>query len=192
MLTPTADDKATRARLFQTAAARYYVATEVNDCADGETLGGGTVSKSSFEYVIYIHGEPEDVWRGLTEPEFTRRYWFHDNVSDWTEGAKWESRRSGGGDEAVDIVGVVIEIERPHRLVLSWAPPADADDPDKVSRVSFEMSAQNEWPHGPWTALRLVHSELEPDSDMLMSMTFGWPAVLSGLKSVLESPEIFT
>jgi len=54
------------------------------------------------------------------------------------------------------------------------------------------MSAQNEWPHGPWTALRLVHSELEPDSDMLMSMTFGWPAVLSGLKSVLESPEIFT
>ena len=79
----------------------------------------------------------------------------------------------------------------PHRLVLSWAPPHATDQPAKISQVSFDISAQDEWPFGPWVGLRLEHSRLEPDSEMFRSITFGWPAVLSGLKSLIERPDIF-
>jgi len=118
------------------------------------------------------------------------RYWFHENVSDWKAGSRWEHRRTGG-DAVVDIVGEVLESSPPHRLVLSWCPPSQVDDPAKVSRVSFDLSPQTEWPFGPWTALRVVHSELEADSDMHRSIAFGWPAVLSGLKTIIESPDVF-
>ena len=146
------------------------------------------MSKPSFVYVIYIHAEPEAVWKGLLEPEFTRHYWLHDNVSDWQVGSKWEHKRL---DEAgtVDIVGEVVEADQPRRLVLTWAEPADAGQPEKTSRLTFEIKPQD-WPGGPWVRLRLTHSELEPGSKMLADITQGWPACLSGLKTTLESPEI--
>ena len=150
------------------------------------------MNKSSFGYVIYVHGTAEQVWKGLVDPELTRRYWFHENVSDWQQGSEWIHRRTDSAAGKVDIVGHVLEVDPPHRLVLSWAPPEAATEPAKHSRVSFEISSQDDWPHGPWVGLRVFHSELEPNSEMLDSITFGWPAVLSGLKSILEQPEIFT
>ena len=58
--------------------------------------------------------------------------------------------------------------------------------------MTFEISSQDDWPYGPWVGLSVEHSELEPDSEMLHSVTFGWPAVLSGLKTIIESPDIFS
>lgn len=149
------------------------------------------MTRASFSYVIYIHGTPADVWNGLVSPEITSRYWFHENVSDWKAGSSWVHRRTFDDDQGVDIVGEVLESAPPHRLVLSWCPPGEVGDPAKVSKVSLEITPQTEWPHGPWVGLRLVHSELEADSEMHRSISFGWPAVLSGLKSVLERPGIF-
>lgn len=149
------------------------------------------MSGASFEYVIYIHGSPEEVWDGLLDPRYTRRYWFHDNVSDWEPGSSWRHERTGHDEGGVDIVGTVLEADPPHHLVLSWALPAESGQAGKVSRVAFDMALQEEWPHGPWTGLSLRHTELEPGSEMLTSVSFGWPAVLSGLKSVLEQPAIF-
>lgn len=149
-----------------------------------------TMDDDSFRYVLYIHATPDEVWTGLTAPELTRRYWFHDNLSDWRPGSEWVHRRT---DEhgTVDIVGTVLESAPPHRLVLSWAPPDGRDDPATTSRVTFEIFPQQEWPFGPWTGLRLEHSGLDRESEMYRSVAFGWPAVLSGLKSVLERPDIF-
>ena len=149
------------------------------------------MSKPSFAYVIYIHATAEEVWRGLVDPEFTRRYWMHENISDWEPGSEW-SHRSTDSEGTVDIVGKVLESDRPNRLVLSWVPPDVVGDLAKTSRVSFEISPQDDWPHGPWVGLTVVHSELEPDSEMLHSVTFGWPAVMSGLKTVIESPDVFS
>ena len=47
-----------------------------------------------FVYVTYIRGRPDAVWRALTDAEFTRQYWEHDNVSDWRPGSTWEHRRT--------------------------------------------------------------------------------------------------
>ena len=148
------------------------------------------MSRSSFSYVIYIHATAEEVWNGLTKPEITRRYWFHENLSDWEPGSGWIHRRTDD-DGTVDIVGKVMESDPPNRLALSWALPESADQPEEVSLVSFEISPQDEWPYGPWVGLRIEHSELAPDSEMLHSISFGWPAVLSGLKTVIERPAIF-
>lgn len=148
------------------------------------------MSESVFTYVIYIHAEAEEVWNGLVNPEITRKYWFHENLSDWRPGSEWIHRRTDD-EGTVDIVGTVLESRPPQRLVLSWEPPSQGADIPGASRVSFEISAQNEWPFGPWVGLRIEHSGLEPNSEMLHSITFGWPAVLSGLKTIIESPGVF-
>lgn len=149
------------------------------------------MSTESFSYAIYIHATAEEVWNGLVNPDITRRYWFHENVSDWRSGSEWVHRRTDA-EGTVDIVGTVIESAPPNRLVLSWALPDASDDAAATSRVSFDISVRDDWPFGPWAGLRVVHSELAPDSDMFRSISFGWPAVLSGLKTIIESPDVFT
>lgn len=148
------------------------------------------MSTASISYVIYIHAAADQVWDGLVNPAVTSRYWFHENISDWRPGSEWTHRRTDS-EGTVDIVGRVIDSDPPNRLVISWALPDDIDDPAATSRVTFELAARDEWPFGPWTGLHLVHSELVPDSEMLHSVSFGWPAVLSGLKTILESPAVF-
>jgi len=145
------------------------------------------MSKASFSNVIYIHATTEEVWNGLTNPEITSRYWFHEFVTDWEPGSDWAQKQLGPEGNVV-VGGQILECERPNTLVLTWSPPNSDEEP---SKVSFEISPVEEWPHGPWQGVQLVHSELEPDSEMLHSISFGWPAIMSGLKSVIERPDIF-
>jgi len=135
-------------------------------------------------YVIYIRATADEVWGGLVDPEWTRKYWMHDNISDWRPGSPWTHKRTDPAG-TVDIVGQVVESDRPRRLVLTWAKPADAGNPAKTSRVSFEL-APEEWPGGPWVRLTVAHTELEPDSEMFHSVSYGWPGLMSGLKTMLE------
>lgn len=142
------------------------------------------MSKPDFAYTIYINASREQVWAGLLESEFTRQYWFHDNVSDWREGSDWEHRRS---DEsaAVDIAGKVLESEPPEKLVLTWSRPEHRQDPAKASRLSIVLG-EVDWPGGPWTSLHLEHTDFGDDIEMRDSVSGGWPMILSGLKTLLE------
>ena len=142
------------------------------------------MSKPDFAYDIYINASREEVWKGLLEPEFTRQYWFHDNVSDWQEGSRWE-HRSRVGEKKVDIVGKVLESVLHEKLVLTWARPGDEADPERTSRVTFELG-DVDWPGGPWTSLHLEHTDFGDDHEMRDSVSGGWPMVLSGLKTLLE------
>lgn len=146
--------------------------------------------RATFAYVLYVKASPEEVWEALTEPELTRRYWIHENVSDWKPGSRWEHRRTDE-EGTVDIVGEVVESEWPERLVVTWVPPQHEGDPEKTSRVTVELVTGEEletWPGGPWVQVRLTHSELEPGSEMHESVSWGWPAVLSGMKTLVEWP----
>ena len=140
------------------------------------------MSKPSFVYVTYIESTPEKVWNALTDPEMTKEYWVrHRNQSDWKPGSGW--RHEDYEDAAkVDIVGTVLERDPPRRLVLAWASPADATDPNKVSRVTFDIELFK-----GAVRLTVTHDELEPDSGMLRGITAGWPVVLSSLKTMLET-----
>jgi uncharacterized protein YndB with AHSA1/START domain len=135
-----------------------------------------------FIYVIYTQADAEKVWEGLTQPEFTRQYWFHDNVSDWKRGSRWEHTRSDGSG-TVDIVGKVVESDRPERLVLTWSEPKYEGNSEKTALLTLKITPED-WPHGSWVRLRVVHAEL--DDEMYESVSFGWPGVCSGLKTLLE------
>src|SRR6476646_9316572 len=82
------------------------------------------VLKSTFVYSIYIAGSAETVWRALLDGAFTRQYWGHDNVSDWQRGSPWEHRRADGTGR-VSVLGEVVEVRPPTRLIVTWADPAD-------------------------------------------------------------------
>lgn len=135
----------------------------------------------SFVYVTYIFSTPEKVFEAIAKPEVARRYWGHENVSDWKPGSKWE-HVSANDERTVDIVGEVVEAAPPHRLVVTWASPSRADDPDAYSRVTFEIEAYKDM-----VRLTVRHDDLEAGGSMAKGVTQGWPIVLSSLKSLLET-----
>lgn len=140
--------------------------------------------KTSFVYVTYIRSTPEKVFEAITRPEVARRYWGHENVSDWKPGSAWQHVRDNE-QHTVNIVGKVVEVVAPMRLVITWASPAQADDPDSYSRVTFDV-AQYE---AGMVRLTVTHDELEAGSGMAKGVSQGWPIVLSSLKSLLETGE---
>lgn len=139
------------------------------------------MEKSRFEYVTYISTSLEKLWKGLIEPEVTAKYWQHINVSDWKPGSRWEHRRADK-EGALVMVGKVVEFNPPRRLVLTWAAPEDKAAEEKRSRVAFDLE-----PVGKTVRLTVAHDSLEPGSEMLQSITEGWPKVLSSLKSLMET-----
>ena len=82
--------------------------------------------KTSFVYVTYIRSTPEKVFEAITKPEIARRYWGHENVSDWQPGSTWEHVRADE-QRTVQLVGKVVEIAPPTRLVITWANASQAD-----------------------------------------------------------------
>jgi len=138
--------------------------------------------KPSFVYVTYIESTPEKVWHALTDPEVTARYWGHENVSDWREGSAWEHRRTDGSGVA-DVVGTVVESRPPHRLVTTWSDPGTRD-PATTSTVTFDIQ-----PYGEIVRLTVTHEDLADETE-LRGAAGGWPAVLSNLKSLLETGHV--
>jgi len=140
------------------------------------------MSKAQFVYVTYIAATPEQVWDALSDPELTKLYWSdHRNVSDWKTGSTWRHEEYDNAAE-VDIIGTVLESDRPRRLVISWARPNEVENPAKVSRVTFDIVRKADA-----VRLTVTHDDLESDSTMLVGITSGWPVVLAGLKTLLET-----
>ena len=140
----------------------------------------------SYVYVTYIDSTPEKVWQALTDADLTASYWGHSNVSDWRVGSSWEHRRLDGSGLA-DVVGTVVESDPPRRLVTTWAEPAGSGgaarpaESGATSRVTFDIK-----PHGTIVQLTVTHEDLSSEAE-LRAISGGWPAVLSNLKSLLET-----
>lgn len=140
-----------------------------------------TKQTTSFVYVTYILSTPEKVFEAITRPEIARRYWGHENVSDWQPGSDWQHVRDND-DRTVELVGKVVENSAPTRLVITWANASQADDPEAHSRVTFEIAEYEDM-----VRLTVTHDELIAGSGMADGISKGWPAVLSSLKSFLET-----
>ncbi len=136
--------------------------------------------KPSFVYVTYIHSTPETVWQALTDADVTAQYWGHRNVSDWRAGSRWEHRRTDGSDIA-DVVGEVIEATPPRRLVITFGGAEVAGQP---SVVRFDIEA-----HRDIVRLTVTHTDI-PDAPNREAAAAGWAAVLSNLKSLLETGHV--
>ncbi|MEU0599881.1 metalloregulator ArsR/SmtB family transcription factor [Streptomyces sp. NPDC006393] len=146
-----------------------------------EKAAEGTMTdKPTYVYVTYIESTPEAVWDALTDADLTAAYWGHSNVSDWQPGSRWEHVRTDGSGIA-DAVGTVVAADRPTRLVTTWAAPENADREESHSRVTFDIR-----PHGDIVRLTVTHENLR-DEQELADVSGGWPAVLSNLKSLMET-----
>jgi uncharacterized protein YndB with AHSA1/START domain len=105
-----------------------------------QTVDQAATSKPTYVYVTYIKTTAEKVWQALTDGEVTRQYWGgQQNVSDWQVGSEWRHQMADD-PSLVDGVGTVVEVDRPRRLVVTWAMPADAGDPSKYSRVTYDIA----------------------------------------------------
>lgn len=137
--------------------------------------------KTSFVYVTFIRSTPQKVFEAITRPEVARRYWGHENLSEWTPGSDWQHVRDDA-QRTVNLVGKVVEVDAPTRLVITWASPSQAADPDAYSRVTFDVTS-----YEGMVRLTVTHDELEAGSGMDKGIRQGWPIVLSSLKSLLET-----
>ena len=137
------------------------------------------MKNSDLVYVTFIRTTPEKVWAAITQREFAGKYWGNSaNISDWKKGSPWRHVHTGT-PETVRVVGEVVESTPPTRLVLTWADPAAPVD---VSRVTYEIEAIEDL-----VKLTVTHGEFQEGSPMAGKVSWGWPRVLSSLKSFLET-----
>ena len=138
-------------------------------------------SGSKFVYVTFIRTTPERLWDALTKPEFTRVYWYDMwQDCDWQEGSSWKMMFPDG---RIADQGTILVSERPKRLVISWRnewkPELKSEGP---SRATFEIE-----PAGPAVKLTVTHETAAAGSKLIEAVSGGWPLILSGLKSLLET-----
>jgi uncharacterized protein YndB with AHSA1/START domain len=139
--------------------------------------------KPEFIYVTYIETTPEKLWEALTNSEFTKRYWFDTEVrSDWKVGSPFALVM---GDKTTD-TGAILEADRPRRLSYSFKHQYFEEmRHEPATKVVFTIE-----PHGRIVKLTVTHEGFIEGSKLLRAVSKGWPAILSGLKSLLETGEV--
>jgi len=158
---------------------------------------------TSFSYTTYIHATPERVWQGLTDPALTKRYWRHQRAcaktfrSDWKKGSTWALAHAEVGLVVSDPEQVILESDPSRRLAYTW----HTFTPEWAAQVGMDEATADAWRAEPRSdvafdiedtghgvvKLTVVHDGFEPGSGVLQGISNGWPAVLAGLKTLLET-----
>jgi uncharacterized protein YndB with AHSA1/START domain/DNA-binding transcriptional ArsR family regulator len=173
-----------------------YDQRRIDALADLKRALEDPMDNPTFIYTTYIKTTPERLWQALTDPAFTKRYWGATFDTDWTPGSAivWEL----AGVRIADPAQVVLEAHPHERLVYTWHTmtpelaaalelgdePRDRLAAEQRSQVSFDIE-----PAGEVVKLTVTHDGFEPGSLMATMASMGWPGVLSGLKTLLETGE---
>ena len=138
------------------------------------------MSKPEFVYVSYIETTPEKLWEALTGSEFSRQYWFGTELrTDWTIGSPFALVMNGTPTD----VGEILEFERPRRLSYTFRHVLkDELRNERPTKVVFTIEQ-----HGKFAKLTLTHEGFAEASKLLDGISKGWPAIMSSLKSLLET-----
>jgi uncharacterized protein YndB with AHSA1/START domain/DNA-binding transcriptional ArsR family regulator len=178
----------------------HYERGRVHALADlKRALEDTDMPNPEFVYTTYIQASPELVWRALTEPAFTERYWRVSFDTDWKVGSNFVLHNKG-----ITIAHpeqVILEAEPYSRLAYTWqthtpewAQANGIDDEtyaklstERRSKVTFEIEAVEQA-----SKLTVIHDDFDPGSTMLGMVSRGWPRVLSDMKTLLESGEVAT
>ncbi|HEV8675265.1 MAG TPA: SRPBCC family protein [Methylomirabilota bacterium] len=143
----------------------------------------GAVMEKVFE--IYIKTTPERLWKAITDPEMRRKYTFGVGVkSDWTPGSHYEGVTPKAPTPIFE--GENLEVVPPRRLVQSFRALWSEDvKREGTSRVTWEIE-----PIGDSCRLTVTHDQLREGANA--ELYGGWPMILSGLKTLLETGESLT
>jgi DNA-binding transcriptional ArsR family regulator/predicted GNAT family acetyltransferase len=172
-----------------------YDRTRVQALADLKlALEETAMDAPTFVYTTYIRTTPQKLWQALTEPAFTERYWGTTLESEWQVGSSITWHESGA--TIADPEQVVLAADPPRRLAYTWhtftpewAEAHGFDEKlraklaaERRSKVTFEIE-----PAGAASKLTVVHDDFEPGSTVAEMISEGWPALVSDLKSLLET-----
>ncbi len=143
-----------------------------------------TRTAPEFVYVTYIETTPEKLWDALTNPEFTRQYWFNiDVTSDWKVGSPMTYFSNG----KAKVKGKVLVADRPKVLSYTFCEAEGDASLEPPTKVTLEIEPEL----GTKTVrLTVTHTDFIENSKHRPSISQGWPAVLSGLKSLLETGKV--
>jgi uncharacterized protein YndB with AHSA1/START domain len=135
-------------------------------------------------FEIYIRTTPERLWQAITDGEIRRKYWFGVGVkSDWTPGSRYEALTAAGPI----IEGENLTVEPPHTLVQTfhavWGEDVRAAGSSRVTWQIEPIAADS-------CRLVVTHDRLPDDASE--QLHGGWPMILSGLKTWLETGEELT
>ena len=159
-----------------------------------------SVSETDFVYTTYIRTTVERLWRALHEPEFTSAYWGVTFTSDWIVDAPmtWEEK----GAVVIDPEQRVLAYEPYRRLSYTWHTftpqwaAAHGDDEETRARLAAEPRSTVTFdlqPAGDGVVkLTVIHGRLDPDGILRDMLSDGWPLLLSGLKTLLETEQTLT
>jgi uncharacterized protein YndB with AHSA1/START domain/DNA-binding transcriptional ArsR family regulator len=136
-------------------------------------------------FEIYIRTTPERLWEAITNPEIRAKYHFGAGVtSDWAPGSHFEFGHAASGQLLGE--GVNLEVDPPRRLVQSmvalWSEEAKNEG---TTRITWEIE-----PVGDSCRLQVTHDQLREDASS--QLYGGWPMILSGLKTWLETGQPLT
>jgi uncharacterized protein YndB with AHSA1/START domain len=143
------------------------------------TVVGGRGTMTVFE--IYVKTTPDRLWEAITDGEMRKRYSFGVGTeSEWTEGSGYKSAVPG----VIEIAsGENVEVDPPRRLVQTFTALWSEDvEREGISRVTWEIE-----PVGSSCRLQVTHDQLGDGANN--ELWGGWPMILSGLKTLLETGE---
>ena len=143
--------------------------------------GTAPVDGGTAVFEVFIKTTPERLWEAITDPEQRKKYSFGvETHSDWTPGSDYKASVPGVVDIAA---GRNIEVDPPRLLVQTFdALWSDEVQAQGTTRVTWEID-----PVGTSCRLTVTHDQLPPSANA--ELYGGWPMILSGLKTLLETGE---
>ncbi len=134
------------------------------------------MSDPALVYVIYIRTTPQKLWEALTDPDMRPKFWFgRRSESDWKTGSKHVLTAPDG---SIDFQGEVLESDPPRKLTYTF------ETASPTTNVTYLLE-----PVEDSVRLTVTHDGFPDDSQQRKGVSNGWPAILSALKSLLETGE---
>jgi len=140
------------------------------------------MSKQALATTINIKAPAAKVWKGLTDPELVKQYFFGTTLkSDWKEGSpitfsgEWEGK-------AYEDKGTILEIIPGEYLKYSyWSSMSGTEDkPGNYANVSYRVTEKD-----GVTSLEVIQDGIKDDASKEHSEK-NWQMVFGGLKKILE------
>lgn len=140
---------------------------------------------NSFTYVTYIATTPETLWDALTSSAYTEKYFFGSKIeSEWKVGARVTYYREG---EVTDF-GEILTYEPNHQLSYTWSYVHDqVSNREQPTTVTFKLKQYDSVVKLTVKHENLLPTDLVEEEDTFHGFNNGWPAIISNLKSLLET-----
>jgi len=164
---------------------KTYLEDDVTETVKTVSWADGTapVAAGTAVFEVFIKTTPERLWEAITDGDLRQKYSFGVGIqSDWTEGSPYEAAHARAGVPISE--GENLEVDPPRRLVQSMtALWSDEVKSEGTSKVTWEIEGV-----GDSCRLLVIHSDLREDANG--ELYGGWPMILSGLKTLLETGEL--